>query len=470
LQDDLTDEDGAVILSAALSERTIVKTSRRSTTALLDNTCSRCGGAGFVVLDVPVSDPDFGKAVPCVCRRQELLEKRVRALQERSSLTALQWLTFENFIQEPSHLAPSIAYNVHRAYDTCVYYAQEPDGWLVVTGTYGCGKTHLAAAIANARVAMGEPAIFMVIPDLLDHLRAAYNPQSETRYDELFDQLRNTPLLVLDDLGTQSSTPWAQEKLFQLLNHRYIARLPTVITTNQRIDELEPRLRSRLHDPNLVTVFAIVAPDFRTGKNASQTTLSTLHLYEDKSFENFDLRRNELTGPEYLNLQEHVNRCVHFADQPQGWLVLAGTYGCGKTHLAAAIANKVLARAGDEDAAMFVVVPDLLDHLRSAFSPQSSMSYDRLFDAIKNSPMLVLDDLGTESATPWAKEKLFQLLNYRYSALLPTVITTSSTPNEIEPWLRTRMFDIARCQFCGIDASAYRRSRAENAPRPRRKP
>lgn len=469
LKEDLTDEEGEVILPTVSPERASVKVARRSTSALLDSTCPRCGGAGFVVLNVPVSDPDFGKAVPCVCRRQEILEKRVRALQERSSLSALQRLTFENFIPEPSHLPPPIAYNVHRAFDTCVYYAQEPEGWLVITGTYGCGKTHLSAAIANARVAMGEPAIFMVIPDLLDHLRAAYNPQSGMSYDDLFEQLRNAPLLVLDDLGTQSSTPWAQEKLFQLLNHRYTARLPTVITTNQRIDDLEPRLRSRLHDPDLVKVFAIVAPDFRTGKNASQTTLSTLHLYQDKSFENFDLRRNELAGQEYLNLQEHVNRCVHFADQPQGWLVLAGTYGCGKTHLAAAIANKVLNRVGDDDAAMFVVVPDLLDHLRSAFSPQSNMSYDRLFDSVKNSPMLVLDDLGTESATPWAKEKLFQLLNYRYSALLPTVITTSSTPNEIEPWLRTRMFDTARCQFCGIDAPGYRRSRTENAPRPRRK-
>jgi DNA replication protein DnaC len=83
--------------------------------------------------------------------------------------------------------------------------------------------------------------------------------------------------------------------------------------------------------------------------------------------------------------------------------------------------------------------------------------------------MLVLDDLGTESATPWAKEKLFQLLNYRYSAMLPTVITTSSTPNEIEPWLRTRMFDTSRCQFCGIDAPAYRRPRTESKPAPRRR-
>src|SRR5690606_34958531 len=193
--------------------------------------------------------------------------------------------TFENFIPEPSHLAPDKAYNLRRAYDTAAYFAQEPEGWLVLSGTYGCGKTHLAAAIANARLAQGEPAIFMIVPDLLDHLRATFNPQSQVSYDSLFEQLRSAPLLILDDLGTQSSTPWAQEKLFQLLNHRYNAQLPTVITTNQRIDDLDPRLRSRLLDPSLVKHFPILAPDFRAGKNPVQSELSTLQLHRDQTFE-----------------------------------------------------------------------------------------------------------------------------------------------------------------------------------------
>ena len=75
--------------------------------------------------------------------------------------------------------------------------------------------------------------------------------------------------------------------------------------------------------------------------------------------------------------------------------------------------------------------------------------------------LLVLDDLGTESATPWAREKLFQLLNYRYSASLPTVITTSSTPDKIDPWLRNRMSDFSRCQFWAVIAPGYRGSRSQ---------
>ncbi len=98
---------------------------------------------------------------------------------------------------------------------------------MLVHGPSGAGKTHVAAAIANRCIERGQPALFVVVPDLLDHLRASYSPNSELGYDALIEQVRNAPVLILDDLGTQSSTAWAQEKLFQVLNHRYNAQLPT---------------------------------------------------------------------------------------------------------------------------------------------------------------------------------------------------------------------------------------------------
>ena len=107
--------------------------------------------------------------------------------------------------------------------------------------------------------------------------------------------------------------------------------------------------------------------------------------------------------------------------------MLLGNYGSGKTHLAAAIANVQQERGAQ---VVFVTVPDLLDYLRVTFSPNSTGSFDRRFQTVRSAPLLVLDDLSTESATAWAKEKLFQLLNHRYVAGLPTVITSSSTDRE----------------------------------------
>lgn len=420
-------------------------------------TCPVCGGVGFVTADVPVEHPDFGKAIPCVCRQQTHTERQLSRLQAVSHVGAMTYLTFESFIPEPAHLSPDKAYNLRRAFETCTYFAEDPEGWLLLTGTYGCGKTHLAAAIANARLAKGQPAVFMVVPDLLDHLRATFMPQSDTNYDELFDQLRTTPLLILDDLGTQSSTAWAQEKLFQLLNYRYNARLATVITTNQRLDEIDPRVRSRLQDPSLVNHYSIIAPDFRAGQNPTQSDLSTLAFHREKQFQSFEVNREDLSGKERLNLRDIFAVCEDFANAPQGWLVLSGVSGSGKTHLAAAIANRLVSGAfGD---VMFIVVPDLLDHLRAAFGPNSTMPYDRRFDEIKKAPCLVLDDLGTESATPWAREKLYQLLNFRYNAQLPTVITTARSIDDMEPWLKTRMLDVERCRWCILNVPGYRRPR-----------
>ena len=57
---------------------------------------------------------------------------------------------------------------------------------------------------------------------------------------------------MIDDLGTQNATPWAQEKLYQIFNYRYVNRLPTVVTTNQPLEEIEGRIHSRLRDPELV--------------------------------------------------------------------------------------------------------------------------------------------------------------------------------------------------------------------------
>ena len=428
--------------------------------------CPICGGAGYVILDLPLEHPDFGKAVPCNCRQQERLERQIQRLQRLGTLETLDRMTFDAFIPQPGHLPPERQHNLRRAYEIALDYAREPEGWLLLTGVYGCGKTHLAAAIANERIRSGDTALFMVVPDLLDHLRTTYSPNSDVSFDDLFEQVRTTPLLILDDLGTQSSTPWAQEKLYQLLNHRYNAQLPTVITSNQRMEDLDPRLRSRLQDVNLVFHFPIFAPDFRAGNNPTQNDLSTLNLHREQRFDTFNGRRNDLDAEERSNLQEIYQICRAYADSPHGWLILAGTYGSGKTHLAAAIANHQVENARTD--VLFIVMPDLLDHLRAAFSPQATTSFDRRFEEVKNSPMLILDDLGMESASPWAKEKLFQLLNYRYQALLPTVLTTTSTPDEIDPWLRTRMFDLERCRFCGLIVPGYRGSRSQRSARQRR--
>jgi len=261
------------------------------------------------------------------------------------------------------------------------------------------------------------------------------------------------PLLILDDLGTQSTTPWAQEKLYQIINYRYNTRLPTVITSNRRLEEIDLRVRSRFNDFDLCRIHVILAPDFRgSGLAQDQSDLSSLSHHADQTFQIFDLRTHELPTKETESLKQAFLNAKRFAENPQDWLVFTGPYGCGKTHLAAAIANY---RVGCGYPALFVVVPDLLDHLRATFSPQSQTSYDKRFEEVRTAPLLILDDLGAQSATPWAREKLFQLFDYRYNARLPTVITLAEE-SEIDGRLKSRILDISRCTPCAIEAPSYR--------------
>ena len=86
------------------------------------------------------------------------------------------------------------------------------------------------------------------------------------RYDDLFEQVKSVPLLILDDLGAESGTAWAQEKLHQIIVHRYNFRLPTIITTCLMMDQIEgaqPRLYSRLNDVHTVNWVPMGAKDYR---------------------------------------------------------------------------------------------------------------------------------------------------------------------------------------------------------------
>jgi len=204
-----------------------------------------CRGAGFLRLDVAPGHPDFGKLVPCRCRSQHQSQERRSRLERLSNLGPLLRFTFEGLNPDGRDADPLARSGFRKAYDGCREYARSPQGWLVLLGPSGSGKTHLAAAIANERIAAGEQLLFVVVPDLLDHLRASFSPDSDMSYDELFENVKGASLLILDDLGTQSGTPWAQEKLYQLFNHRYSAQLPTIITSSVDPEILDERMRSR---------------------------------------------------------------------------------------------------------------------------------------------------------------------------------------------------------------------------------
>lgn len=137
---------------------------------------------------------------------------------------------------------------------------------LVFAGGSGVGKTHLAAGMVNARIVSGKTALFIPVPELLDDLRKAI---STGKGSEAMDAVKKAEFLSLDDLGAERLTDWVAERLYMIVNHRYLHRLQTIVTTNspspmdllKKLGEQGERIVSRLGE--MGTWCGISAEDYR---------------------------------------------------------------------------------------------------------------------------------------------------------------------------------------------------------------
>lgn len=192
--------------------------------------------------------------------------------------TMLKRMTFESF--KPNGAASSNRderASIHFAFADAKKYADNPSCWLYLHGPTGVGKTHLAVAIANGLIAKDLKITFWNVPDLLDRLRHTYSTDNEASFYQMFDNIRNAELLILDDFGSQNMTDWALEKIYQLITHRHDRVMPTVITSpyilwenanNRHLDRMIDKQQweaicSRLNDSSIVTERLMMAPDYR---------------------------------------------------------------------------------------------------------------------------------------------------------------------------------------------------------------
>ena len=128
-------------------------------------------------------------------------------------------------------------------------------------------------------------------------------------------------------------------------------------------------------------------------------------------------------------------------------LLLQGQVGSGKTHLAAAVANKLIAA---NKQVLFLVVPDFLDEIRMTYGNFGEFNEMDLMNKAKNAGVLILDDLGAHNFSDWTKNKLFSLINYRINSELPMIITTNLHMEQMQDILGERIISriISVCKPC----------------------
>jgi DNA replication protein DnaC len=229
------------------------------------STCPICDGRGIVL--------QGDSAIACSCMEQKRIDnsfKYARMSKELQTYSFAQFnLEYYRNSTEPDHYV-----NAQKALKAAQDFTEKVQTnpyeiGLLLSGPVGSGKTFLAACIANVLLVKQYKVLFLVVPDLLDELRASFSAKSETSEADLLDIARTVPILILDDLGAHNYTEWSRNRIYSILNYRMNEQLPTIITTNLNFDEIEQHLGERTCSRllQMCRVFRLTAPqDIRRQK------------------------------------------------------------------------------------------------------------------------------------------------------------------------------------------------------------
>ena len=239
--------------------------------------CPKCDGMGMRVLRQP--NGRFA-AEPCECR----FEQRLTTLVERAHIPRrYQHCSFDSYEASFPGADRSLAAAHLMARRFVDGYPATTEGHgLLLTGSIGIGKTHLAVGILQSLIVeKGVHGLFCDYRELLKEIQHSYNPQVLTTELDILRPVFDAEVLVLDELGASKPTEWVWDTVAHILNTRYNDKRTTIITTNyadqppggvatgpQRAmrdetlgDRIGERMRSRLAE--MCVVVEMHGADFR---------------------------------------------------------------------------------------------------------------------------------------------------------------------------------------------------------------
>jgi DNA replication protein DnaC len=167
--------------------------------------------------------------------------------------------TFENFQIKPGdhHRATIVSFARNFANGFTRGYSQG----FILRGIPGCGKTHVAVAVLNEVIRRGHSGRYANFSDLLSQIRDTFNNQGDVTEGDLLQAVDEVDLLVLDDLGAESTTDWVRDRLYLIINRRYENARSVIITTNCSEAELAARVGERIAS-RLCEMCSLQCPEF----------------------------------------------------------------------------------------------------------------------------------------------------------------------------------------------------------------
>lgn len=191
---------------------------------------------------IKIFDKEMVVPVVCKCRQEELeLEQKRRKEQEQmqaiESLRRMSLMsdnfksaTFENYIHRPEN---ERACKLAKIYVERFNEMYEKGRGILFYGPVGTGKSYTSACIANALLDKGIPVLMTSFVKILQVLQPGKEDEGS-----LISKMENAKLLIIDDLGAERSTEYAQEKVYNIIDSRVRSKKPMILTTNLTIDEM----------------------------------------------------------------------------------------------------------------------------------------------------------------------------------------------------------------------------------------
>ena len=175
--------------------------------------------------------------------------------------------------------------------------------------------------------------------------------------------------------------------------------------------------------------------------------------FKEASFDSFEA--TPTTDNCFTAFKEYAE---NFSKETETGICIYGRAGNGKSHLAAALVNRVIQRGFT---AVFIEAPDLFSRIKATYGADGDGSEDKIMAALGKCDLLVLDDAGAEKPTDWVQEKFYQIINTRYKKKLPLVITTNTKDMAgLEDIIGFRAYDrvLEMCEPLKNNGESYRRS------------
>lgn len=162
-------------------------------------------------------------------RKQADFDRKIKDLRRTGFPESnMQEWTFEN-----DDMTNSRVTNAMKKYVENFDEMKKQGKGLLLYGSCGTGKTYAACEVANALIDKGYPVLVTNFARIINALQATFEKQ------EYIDSFNRFSLLVIDDLGIERNTEFAKEQVFNIIDSRYRAGLPMVITTNLSIDKIK---------------------------------------------------------------------------------------------------------------------------------------------------------------------------------------------------------------------------------------